>query len=124
MDTGLVVSATSGAISALLVLGLILSAKFRRDVLGGHGEAAILGVITAKGAAIVVLCALFVAGMLYPLSRSNQECDEAIGRLNAQLAEKFASQIRHAATESDVTALRGIIERLQLSADQIHRTCH
>jgi hypothetical protein len=51
-----------------LVAGLIVSSKFRNDVLGGEGEASVLGLISVKGVAIVLLCALFVGGMIYPMS--------------------------------------------------------
>lgn len=53
-----------------LVTGLIVSSKFRNDVLGGEGEASVLGLISVKGVAIVLLCSLFVGGMIYPMSAS------------------------------------------------------
>ena len=34
-------------------------------MLGGTGEASVLGVLTVKGVAIVLLCALFVGGLIY-----------------------------------------------------------
>lgn len=51
-----------------LIAGLIVSSTFRNDVLGGEGEASVLGLISVKGVAIVLLCALFVGGMIYPMS--------------------------------------------------------
>lgn len=50
-----------------LVAALILSKSFRSDVLGGEGEASILGMLSVKGVSIVLLCALFIGGLLYPL---------------------------------------------------------
>ncbi|MEE1868476.1 hypothetical protein [Pseudomonas auratipiscis] len=123
MDAGLLISAVCGAISVFLILGLIFNTKFRRDVLGGQGEAALFGVITAKGAAIIVLCALFIGGMLYPLSTSNLECRGAIDSLKAQLAEKLASRVQDADRSSDIDALRGIISRLMESAEKINKSC-
>lgn len=123
MNTGLLISAICGIISIILVLGLVFSSRFRRDVLGGQGEATVLGLVTAKGAAIIVLCALFLAGMLYPLFRTNPACDESIGRLSAQLEEKFESQVRHASSEINPDALTGIVDRLRQWVSEIRKSC-
>ena len=124
MNIGLVVSVVCGAISAVLILGLVFSSRFRSDVLGGQGEATVLGLVTAKGTAIIVLCALFIGGMLFPLFQTSPACEEAVGRLSAQLEEKFESQIRFAAAQPNLEALSGIVQRLQNTACRIKASCH
>ena len=46
---------------------LIFSRSFRSDVLGGEGEATVFGILSVKGVSIVLLCGLFLGGLLYPL---------------------------------------------------------
>src|SRR5437899_643133 len=57
---------------ALLLSGLLIAFIFRRDfrnaVLGGPGEATVLGVLSVKGVAIVLLCALLIGGILFALN--------------------------------------------------------
>jgi len=50
-----------------ITLALIFSEKFRKDVIGGDNDAKILGLISVKGAVIIVLSALFLGGAIYPL---------------------------------------------------------
>lgn len=76
-----VVAIVCGGLLVALVLALIFSTKFRDDVLGGEGEASVAGILTVKGVAIVLLCGLFLGGMIYPLSMVPQpvgQCNEAI----------------------------------------------
>lgn len=54
---------------AALVLALIFRRDFRNAVLGGPGEASVLGLITVKGVAIVLLCGILVGGILFILER-------------------------------------------------------
>lgn len=58
---------------ALLVAALVAALIFRRDfrdaVLGGPGEASILGLITVKGAAIVLLFGILIGGILFALNK-------------------------------------------------------
>ncbi len=54
---------------AALVAALIVSRDFRRAVLGGPGEATILNLITVKGVVIVLLCGLFIGGLLFALTK-------------------------------------------------------
>lgn len=57
---------------AFLLSGLLVAFIFRQDfrnaVLGGPGEATVLGLLTVKGAAIVLLCALLIGGILFSLN--------------------------------------------------------
>jgi hypothetical protein len=46
----LAVAAVFSLLLASLVIALIVSAKFRDAILGGPGEATILGLLTVKGA--------------------------------------------------------------------------
>lgn len=56
---------------ALLLSGLLVAFVFRENfrnaVLGGPGEATVLGFITVKGVAIVLLCGLLIGGILFAL---------------------------------------------------------
>jgi hypothetical protein len=54
---------------AALVAALIVSRDFRTAVLGGPGEATILNLITVKGVVIVLLCGLFIGGLLFALTK-------------------------------------------------------
>jgi hypothetical protein len=54
---------------AALVAALIVSPDFRNAVLGGPGEATVFNFLTVKGAAIVLLCALFSGGLLFALTQ-------------------------------------------------------
>lgn len=49
-----------------IMLALIFRDAFRRDMLAGTGEASVLGVLSVKGAAVLVLAGLFFAAFLYP----------------------------------------------------------
>jgi hypothetical protein len=71
MDTSVpaLISLFFAFLLAALVGALIFSAKFRREVLGGPGEATIFNLITVKGVAIVLLCSLFIGGIAYCLSQ-------------------------------------------------------
>lgn len=52
-----------------LVAALITRRDFRDAVLGGPGEASIVGLLTVKGVAIVLLCGLLIGGILFALTR-------------------------------------------------------
>lgn len=54
---------------AALVAALIFRRDFRDAVLGGPGEASVLGLISVKGVAIVLLCGILVGGILFILER-------------------------------------------------------
>ncbi len=55
---------------AALIVALIFRPNFRDAVLGGPGEASILGLISVKGVAIVLLCGLLIGGILFVLKQS------------------------------------------------------
>ena len=67
----IVISGVCGLLLIALVSALIFNQSFRNDVLGGEGEATVLGILSVKGVAIVLLCGLFLAGLLYPLQFIN-----------------------------------------------------
>lgn len=67
----LIISLSCAFFLCILVIALVFNAAFREDVLGGEGEASILGIITVKGVVIVLLCALFLAGLVYPITKNN-----------------------------------------------------
>ena len=65
-----VIVALFGVLLMALVLALIFSGDFRSAVLGGTpGEASIGGIITVKGVAIVLLCALFIGAIMLALEK-------------------------------------------------------
>lgn len=66
----ILISSVCGFLLICLVMALIFSSRFRDDVLGGEGEATVAGVLSVKGVAIVLLCALFLGGFIYPLAKS------------------------------------------------------
>jgi len=95
----LLIAGVCALLLSALVLALILNAKFRSDILGGEGEAKVLGFISVKGVAIVLLCALFLGGLIYPLSveskaTSNKQLPptEPGNNLFAQLPETLTDQ--------------------------------
>jgi hypothetical protein len=53
---------------AALLVALIFRPDFRDAVLGGPGEASVLGVLTVKGVGIVLLSALLIGGILFALT--------------------------------------------------------
>lgn len=63
----ILIAAVFAFLLVALIVALIFSKQFRDAMLGGEGEASVLGVLTVKGVAIVLLCALFVGGLIYPL---------------------------------------------------------
>jgi len=94
----LLIAGVCALLLSALVLALILNAKFRTDILGGEGEAKVLGFISVKGVAIVLLCALFLGGLIYPLSVeskatpiNNNPHSHQIDDLLAQLPEQFTN---------------------------------
>nr|VFK09352.1 MAG: hypothetical protein BECKLPF1236B_GA0070989_10083 [Candidatus Kentron sp. LPFa] len=60
-----------GGLLIAIVAALIFSASFRRDSLRGTGSARVFGILSVEGAAVVLLCALFLVGLLYPLFNGN-----------------------------------------------------
>jgi hypothetical protein len=54
-----------------LVTALIFSAKFRQDILGGTGEARVLGILSVKGAAVVLLVGIFLGGLIWSVPENN-----------------------------------------------------
>ncbi len=47
-----------------IVFALIFSEKFRKDILGGEGEANVFGILSVQGTAVIVLSGLFLAGLI------------------------------------------------------------
>jgi len=66
-----IISGVCALLLIALVSALILNQSFRNDILGGEGEASVLGILSVKGVAIVLLCGLFLGGLLYPLKFIN-----------------------------------------------------
>ena len=54
-----------------LISAMIFNATFRDAMLGGSGDVKVAGILTVQGVAIVLLCALFLAGLVYPLSKTS-----------------------------------------------------
>lgn len=113
------ISVVCGIISLVLVLALVFSGPFRRDVLDGNGEATFAGILTAKGAIIIVLCAMFVIGMIYPIMTSNTDCSNALGEIRAYVESKQTVN----AHSPNVRVLQDTIKRMRESLAQADRTC-
>lgn len=69
----LVVVLICSALLVTIIATLCLSADFRTDMLGGEGEATVAGFISVKGVAVVLLSALLLGGMLFPLPQEKQQ---------------------------------------------------
>jgi len=76
---------------AALVAALILLKDFRTAVLGGPGEATILNLITVKGVVIVLLCGLFLGGLLFSLNKlpAESQCAAQMGPVTMRLNVHF-----------------------------------
>lgn len=60
------------ALLVIIVLALIFSQKFRQDIIGAPGKANVLGILTVEGVVVVILCSLFVGGLIYVISEFRQ----------------------------------------------------
>jgi hypothetical protein len=86
---------------ALLLSGLLVAFIFRRDfrdaVLGGHGEATFLGLLSVKGVAIVLLCGLFIGAILFAIrlspSPTGLKADTASGPIDMRLYVSFSPEV-------------------------------
>lgn len=58
---------TVSALLVAIIVAFIISPKFRKDVIAGEGEAAVLGIINVKGVIIVLLSALLIGSLLFIL---------------------------------------------------------
>lgn len=68
-DVKFLISAVSGLLLILVVGGLIFNAGFRKDLVASEGKASLFGIISVEGVMVLVLCALFVFGMIYPITK-------------------------------------------------------
>lgn len=123
MTVEIFVSVICGAISVALVLALIFSGPFRDAVLGGEGEARVIGLFTVKGVAIVLLCAIFLAGMLYPLYKPESACKVPIAKIETLLDQKFIYEVENAAGQADRSTLEGMVRSIQ-AAIQEAKQCY
>ena len=112
-----IVSITCAFLLIALVLALIFSVKYRRDMLGHEGEAKVFGLITVKGVAIVLLSALFLGGMLFPLS-SNPKCKSEIEKISTLVHVKYISEVRNAADEQNEEFLEELVANLQSAVEE------
>ena len=71
---------------ALLLAGLVVALIFRRDfrdaLLGAPGEATVLGFLTVKGVAIVLLCSLLIGGILFVLTHLPAPAPQPVAEKN------------------------------------------
>ena len=63
------ISAICGFLLILVVSGLIFNRGFRKDLTASEGEASFLNIISIKGVLVLILCGLFVFGMIYPITK-------------------------------------------------------
>lgn len=81
------VSAICALLLLILVSAFVVSKPFRDAVLGGPGSAKVLGIFTVQGVAIVLLCVLFIGGLLYPLEYHQPEAVVLTETEKANLAD-------------------------------------
>lgn len=93
-----------GLLLAAIIIALIFRQDFRDAVLGGNGEATVFGLITVRGVAVVLLCALFVGGLLATLTHLAQQSG-----LSAQL-ERLTAE--HQTLSKEKTRLEAETQRL------------
>jgi hypothetical protein len=67
---------------AALLVALIFRRDFRDALLGGHGEASVLGLLTVKGVGIVLISGLLIGGILFALSRPPAPVQQTGGTSN------------------------------------------
>jgi hypothetical protein len=65
-------SGTCALCLLIVVVALIFHRGFRRDLAAGPNEVNLFGLLSVQGGIVVVMCALLVFGLLYPLSRSRE----------------------------------------------------
>lgn len=71
----------SGLCSILLlviIITLVVSKEFRSDLIAKENKASMLGLISIEGAIVLVLCALFFVGMMYPIVKPHIPFDTMI----------------------------------------------
>ena len=68
MDLAGIIAIFFALLLAALLVALIFRGDFRDAVLGGPGEASVLGLLTVKGVAIVLLSGLLIGGILFVLT--------------------------------------------------------
>ncbi len=71
MNAGELIAFLLALLLAALIVALILRRDFRDALLGGQGEASVLGVLTVKGVAIVLLCS--ASDRWHPVGSENRE---------------------------------------------------
>ncbi|MFT5823932.1 MAG: hypothetical protein ACI8ZM_005198 [Crocinitomix sp.] len=83
-----------GIILLAIVIAFIFSAKFRKDVIAGEGEAAVLGLINVKGVIIVLLTGIFGGIFVYlivtdtsPVVNQNFTVQNAITKIKTDQTE-------------------------------------
>ena len=116
MKYGYYVSAFCGLLLAITLLALIFNEKFRKDVMGGQGTAKILGILSVEGVVIVLLCGMFLAGLLYPVIKepsSGEEVENFIKSLplNETNADEVRTRIQQIIRDLDIAEKR--IEELK-----------
>lgn len=112
---GILISATCAILLIFLVFALIFSDKFRGDILGHEGEAKVLGIFTVKGVAIVLLSAIFLGGMIYPLTtdQAASRCAIEIQKISSLVHAKYRYEIEYAANKPDRSTLEKMVDDLQ-----------
>lgn len=116
----ILISVTCAMLLVFLVVALIFKDKFRGDVLGHEGEATIFGLVTVKGVAIVLLSALFVGGMIYPVAngQAGNNCSAEVSHIGTLVGLKYLYEIEEAANKTDRSTLEKIVKDLQLAVNK------
>jgi hypothetical protein len=125
MEARNVVVVTFCAIAVILVLGLVFYRPFRSLVIKGTpGEATLFGIVTVKGAHIIVLCGIFAVAAIYALPKKNEKCGDALSELKAKIDDKQTYEVDNVINLSDRTNLGIIVAKLQTLVKIAKESCH
>ena len=115
MNSEIIITVVCAALLIMLVVALIFRKDFRDAVLGNEGEATIIGLVTVKGVSVVLLAGMFLAGMVYPLTKDTPRpfCESQITKIETLLHAKFRYEIEEATKRSDRTSLEKMINDLK-----------
>lgn len=108
----LAVSGLCGLLLFAVVAALIFKPDFRADLVAGQGKASLFGVLSVEGVVIVILCGMFLTGLLYPGWRNGGElayADDAQQQIRV-LTEKLATAEANVRSLTNDTRTRFTIE--------------
>ena len=112
----ILISLVCGVALLSLISAMIFNSSFRDAMLGGSGDVKIAGIITAQGVAIVLLCALFLSGLIYPMSKIGWRDSKAPTTTEPHLDTEYIS-----AAERRLSQMRQDIREKQKEISDLRR---